>query len=152
MRLNKFILLTSLLLSTTIAVADIQVSNLQDFQFHDFDLHGSNSQDLSLCIYNSDNDGYRVTVYSNHGNGDFVMSNGVSSFPYQVKWSQSANGSGYIELHPNTPSPSMMGASQISNCNGRDNANIQIHVSAAALQNITAGDYSGALNIRVEPV
>ncbi len=154
MKKSQLIITSFLLLFTTVALADVQITNLQDYQFGDIDLHNVNQVNHSFCVYNSNSlsKDYTVQVYSNDADGHYVMTNGISKLPYDVKWSPIATGGlGYQTLSPNTPLR-MDNASQVTACGGRDNANMQISVNPTVLSSITAGAYSTTLNIVISPV
>lgn len=163
--LQRYLLLVlgALTVSTAIAapsianLATIQVTHLQDYQFDGVDLNYDSSVEHTLCVRNTGNSSYQVTVTSAEmmatGNQTkFAMSSGRSKLPYHVFWSDSVKSHIYTELQPGVPSPPMQNASALVECGDNDNASLEIKLLSKEMQGITAGQYTTNLEITVAPI
>jgi|GEM_PF-2510250 len=113
-----------------------------------------------LCIYsNRASRNYRIIgIGSNVAGGEFILSNGSKTLPYQVFWNADSDGNlsnDGIRLTPGQPAKNLQGASNddptCSKTQSAANARLIINIATAVLQANAEGHYSESLTLLVAP-
>jgi hypothetical protein len=128
-------------------IPGVGISNLNDLSFGVYDGSGDKTLEDDVCIYSNPDPSYKVTATAS--TGDFGIQNGAMTIPFSVRF-KSGNGA-YQALTYNSPM-SFSGADTTSTtCNGATNATYEVKFLRADLLKVPPGNYSGTLNLLVEP-
>ena len=134
-------------------LALVQLSDLDDIDLGDFS--GSDLQAADeLCVYSNAGQ-YRVTATGNGGNGgkEFALAgkNLKQDLPYAITWSHGGAATRLTSGTTVTVKTSAVTGADCTFGGGKNNAGIQVDISAADAQNASQDTYAGVLNITVAP-
>ena len=137
---------------TVQASPEVRVSSLTDLSLGSHNGLGNLYAEENFCVYSTSASGsYSLTVSSPNqdGSGNFYLAGGVGQIPYDLYFTDKANGPGTVKV--SKASVSGFGNSLDQFCNGQDNATLSVSVSEQALQQAVSGGYSDSLVILVAP-
>lgn len=137
----------------------IQITHIDDISFGVYDgVSPVITQNESFCVYtNSVSAEYSITASSTPGAtpADYRISSGADYLDYRLRFSNTLDASGGIELDNGSTLPNVDAnqASPLSqNCNGGDNAAVFVTIDGTDLQAAPPGSYSGTLTLMVSPI
>lgn len=152
------------LATSSIASADVSlaipqlylISGVADFSFGTYSGSGNLSANYDLCVYSNDSSaGYKVRVTDSSAlsaDGYSVQNAaGTAQIPFNVKWKSGVGSTGNRQLTYNVAHTQTAANTTTPNCNGTNNANIQINLLQSDLQGAPSDTYSSTLTISIEP-
>jgi hypothetical protein len=147
---GRFIICIAILCALFLAQvssATVRVSSINDFSFGSWSGSGDLTAEDDICVYNSVDGNYRVTITATGGAYQMTSSGNLLDFTVRFK----KNGGSYSQLTHGVPS-SFDGANTSSTiCSGGTNATIEVQITSVELLSVRPGSYSGALTILIEP-
>lgn len=111
-------------------------------------------QSQNICVYsNSATSGYNVTASGTGSGGNFVLSSGALSLPFEVQWSGTSAQTSGTQLNPNVPLTGQISSATQQSCNSgpATSASLIVILRSSALSSATAGIYNGTLTLVVGP-
>ncbi len=127
---------------------EVRISNLQDILLGTFagvDVSGSSG----ACIYRNSATTYQITGTGDGAANAFTLTDGTSTVPYSVSYTDSAATS---SMTSGVALTARDGADNDVDClNTGDNATVDVTVTAADASTLPAGTYAGTLTLVVAP-
>lgn len=133
---------------------NVRVTQLDDMAFGFVSGPGDQQISDNVCVFaHTVNDRYAVIATGSGGSGAFVITSVQDSLTYEVQWSGSPNQSGGTSLVAGVTSPTFTSGATHQTCrNGpTTSASLTVVLRAAELDRVTAGSYSGTLQITIVP-
>lgn len=130
---------------------EVQISNLADIVLGTFG--GTDASGTSAaCIYRNSAPSYQITGTGNGTANAFTLTDGTSTVPYSVSFSDEASGASAASLTSGVALTAQTGADVSPTCaTAGDNAQIAVTVAAADAATLPAGSYAGTLTLVVAP-
>lgn len=130
------------------------INNLSDLAFTSLNPVSALSQKENVCVYANSLLGgtYSITATGNGVANAFTVSNGSATVPYSVSWAATANASSGTALTTGVELGSLNTGVLSSICLlGITNSTLFVAFSSTALQNATAGSFTGVLTLLITP-
>jgi hypothetical protein len=108
----------------------------------------------NVCVYSgSATSGYNVTASGTGPGGNFVLSSGSLSLPFEVQWSGTSAQTSGSQLNPNVPLTGQISSATQQSCKSgpATSASLIVILRSTALSSTTAGIYNGTLTLVVGP-
>jgi hypothetical protein len=148
----QLLLSTSLFVISSSAFSNVKISNLDDINFGLYSGFGNLRHNENICINTIPMSNYRVTIWGSGASGAFVVSNGLKTIPFEVKYrNRTGNGNSGTNMSPGIPLTNQNRSSSELNCPSGLNANINVGFARKDLQAASSGRYSGRLTITIAP-
>jgi hypothetical protein len=129
----------------------VRISDLTDVSYGTVtNLQADSRRSQSICVSASASSGlYSVTAWGTGPGGALELSNGLSTMPYSVEWSQTPNQAGGTTLAANLALVSQSTPERQQDCKSRglQTASLIVVLRGADLSRAIEGAYSGTLNI-----
>lgn len=148
--INRYQLLSWLLLVSFSALGDVKISNLDDLNFGTYSAHGPLKQKDNICINTFPLSNYQIIFWGSGPGGNFEITNGVNSLNYQLRYNDKAL-SGGRHVSPGSPLSGLTKATDRLDCDRGLNANIEVSFSARDLRAASPGFYQGRLVVTITP-
>ncbi len=128
----------------------VQISSLDNMALGTHAGIGNIYEGENFCVH-STSGSYSLNVSSSNqdGSGNFYLTGGFGQIPYELFFTDSANGPGTVKVTNNTLGGFGNSADQF--CNGVDNATLSISIQEQDLQQSNSGFYSDSLTILIAP-
>lgn len=131
----------------------VRISNLADVDFGLIsNLQAEARRSQNICLYSSGTAGaYSVSASGSGAGASFALSNGASTLPYDVEWSDSSGLSSGSQLTPVVPLTGQTSSASHQFCNSgpTSSASMTIVFRAADLSQAREGSYSGTLTFLI---
>ena len=111
-------------------------------------------QTQNICVYSSSaTSGYNVTASGTGSGGNFELSSGSLSLPFEVQWSPTSGQNSGSQLNPNVPLTGQISSANQQSCNAgpASSASLIVILRSSALSSATASTYNGTLTLVVGP-
>ena len=138
---------------TAAAAQKVRITNLSDV---DFGLIANPQADArrsqNVCLFsNSSGNRYSIIATGSGAASAFALTNGSSSLPYEVEWSDQSGQSSGTSLTPSVAATGRVSAATQQTCNSgpATSASLTIVLRSSALSQAREGSYSGSLTLLV---
>ncbi|PCJ16451.1 MAG: hypothetical protein COB04_10870 [Gammaproteobacteria bacterium] len=133
-----------------------QISGMDAFSFGSWSGTGDLDAERTMCVYHNGDGSYRVTFTDNSAlSVGFAVENAAdtAAIPMEVRFVATLASTGNVAVTYNTAETQAALAANISapGCGGVDNANIQVVITEADLNNASAGAYDSEITVVVDP-
>jgi len=134
----------------------VRISGLSDVPFGTISNFSTDYvRTQSVCLYAKapPANHYRITATGSGNGGQFNLSSGGNTLPYQVAWSNAPGQSSGALFSPNIPLGGLPNSARNDNCsNGpATTASLIVTVKSSDLASAIAGIYSGSLTLLIAP-
>lgn len=140
-------------LSSQASAQKVRVTNLSDVNFGLVsNLQADARQSQNICVFSqSSGNRYSITATGSGTGSSFTLSNGTSSLPYEVEWSDQSGQTTGTSLTPTVAATGRVSAATQQTCNSGPvtSASLTIVLRSAELSQAREGNYSGSLTLLV---
>lgn len=108
----------------------------------------------NLCVFaDTSNGAYSVVASGSGASGAFELNSGLDRLPFEVQWSETPGQSGGTMLSAGVTSPAFISNAAQQTCKSgpSTSATLTLVLRAAQVDQVTAGSYSGSLQIMIVP-
>lgn len=134
---------------------NVRITGLTDVAFGTLvNLAADSSRSQSICLYaNTATNGYNVRASGSGAGGEFALSSGSGSLPFEVQWNSAAGQSTGTQLTANVTLPGQTSVATQQTCNSGPaaSASLIVILRSAALSSAQAGTYNGSLTLVIGP-
>ena len=145
--------LAGLALSDPAAAQKVRITNVSDVNFGLIsNLLADSRRSQNLCVFSQSTGGrYSITATGSGSGSSFSLSNGSSSLPYDVEWSDQSGETGGTSLAPAVAATGRVSAATQQSCNSgpSSSASLTVILRSASLIQAREGNYSGSLTLVV---
>lgn len=132
----------------------VRITQLSDVAFGF--VAGPADQQISqnLCIFaNTSNDTYSVVATGSGASSAFELVSASDRLPFDVQWSETSGQPGGTTLDAGVASPAFTSNATQQSCNSgpSTSATLTLVLRAAQVDQVTAGSYTGSLQIMIVP-
>lgn len=131
----------------------VRIGDLSDVNFGLIsNLQADARQSQNICVFSqSSGNRYSITATGSGTGSSFTLSNGASSLPYEVEWSDQSGQTSGTSLAPAVAATGRVSAATHQTCNSGPtaSASLTIVLRATALSQAREGNYSGSLTLLV---
>jgi hypothetical protein len=130
------------------------ISRLSDLAFGQLNMTTDQTLSESVCAYSSSaTSGYAVQATGDGAGTAFTLSNGSTTLPYEVRWSDSSGQTNGTALTAGATVSGFISSASQKTCNNgpASSATLLVTIRAAASGSAQVGDYSGVLTLTLVP-